>query len=575
MEDENMRIKKLLAVGLAVALVFSMSACSMGNKTTYLTLTDEMSALKSTESKGSVSVDMGDMEGNTTEIDEITLDLEGKSVKDDGLDYKFKLDAGEFDMEGDLIVKGENAYVSVDTAFSLIGSVLQLMTGASDSEVEAAIKEMKKEIDAEYIEAPLEMSGTDLSKVNFSATIKALDALTKAYKSTILSGENGVYKMTITKDTIKSEVEAIKVACKKSPKKMLPLIADFLEAFANDGLAFDEDEDGKLEDIKDTAKEIREAASDKEALKEFKESLEKDDNFLSEMTEGLDEIEKLNIVSSIEKKDGAYHTVLDFEMGKKDEGSLKFKYDFTIKGIEGAEIKAPDDVIDADELGLGFGGTSSKKDKDDEDEKPVTRPSDDEDEDEEPAKKPVEDDDEDEEPAKKPEKEPAKKTSNSKVDLVDDISKSLSKSEVQGIVDSLCDSLDGSWKDSSDYSSDGTYSYSRSFDEDDWRSEIRLANNTEDAYSSFELTIHFDDPGAKTSASAFKEYVKEIFGKNILTSDVEDAIEKASSKKNTDSYISVEVDGEEVDISIKYEEDEEYPEWSGGWYSIDLFISWD
>ena len=164
-----MRIKKLLAVGLSIALVFSMSACSMGNKTTYLTLSDEMSALENTQFKGSLSAELDDIENNEFGIVKVTLDLEGKSVKGDGMDLDFDLSAGDFDLKGDLIVKGDKGYVSTETALSVIGSIIKLF-GASDEDVKMLVDELKKEIGAEYIEAPLEMGDTDLSKVSFART---------------------------------------------------------------------------------------------------------------------------------------------------------------------------------------------------------------------------------------------------------------------------------------------------------------------------------------------------------------------------------------------------------------------
>ena len=149
-------------------------------------------------------------------------------------------------------------------------TISKLVSFASDEDVKMLVDELKKEIGAEYIEAPLEMEGTDLSKVSFARTLKALDALTKAYKSTILSAEGNVYKLTLTKETIKSETGAIQSAVEKTPKKILPLLADLLDAFAADVEALGDealgDEDGKLAELKEDAKELREIVNSKEMM---------------------------------------------------------------------------------------------------------------------------------------------------------------------------------------------------------------------------------------------------------------------------------------------------------------------
>ena len=49
------------------------------------------------------------------------------------MDLDFDLSAGDFDLKGDLIVKGDKGYVSTETALSVIGSIIKLF-GASDED---------------------------------------------------------------------------------------------------------------------------------------------------------------------------------------------------------------------------------------------------------------------------------------------------------------------------------------------------------------------------------------------------------------------------------------------------------
>ena len=570
-----MRIKKLLAVGLSIALVFSMSACSMGNKTTYLTLSDEMSALENTQFKGSLSAELDDIENNEFGIEKVTLDLEGKSVKGDGMDLDFDLSAGDFDLKGDLIVKGDKGYVSTETALSVIGSIIKLF-GASDEDVKMLVDELKKEIGAEYIEAPLEMGDTDLSKVSFARTLKALDALTKSYKSTILSSEGNVYKLTLTKETIKSETGAIQSAVEKTPKKILPLLADLLDAFAADVEALGDealgDEDGKLAELKEDAKELREIVNSKEKMKEFKESLkdEGEDSLFSVFSEDLDKFDKFEIISTIEKKDGGYVTTVTYHT-KNADGDIKFEMDFAVQGISDVKIEAPKDVASSDDLedlGLGLGGSSSKKDKDDD--KEVTRPveDDEEEEAEKPAKKPVEEDE-------KEEKKPAKKPSSKNGDVLDTITTALSDSDVKDFVDGTASNLGGTWSKDDYTGDDGYYSYSaeKEFGDSSYI-EVGLSHSGSD-YNSFEVSIYYDKPDVKEAAKLFEDTAKKLFGKDIFTDSIKEALDSAVDADDVESSAPVEIDGIPVNISVKFENDEDDPDFSGGWFSIDVFASLD
>lgn len=554
-----MRIKKLLAVGLSIALVFSMSACSMGNKTTYLTLSDEMSALENTQFKGSLSAELDDIENNEFGIEKVTLDLEGKSVKGDGMDLDFDLSAGDFDLKGDLIVKGDKGYVSTETALSVIGSIIKLF-GASDEDVKMLVDELKKEIGAEYIEAPLEMGDTDLSKVSFERTLKALDALTKSYKSTILSSEGNVYKLTLTKETIKSETGAIQSAVEKTPKKILPLLADLLDAFAADGEALG-DEDGKLAELKEDAKELREAVNDKEKMKKLKESLKDEgkDSLFSVFSEDLDEFDKFEIISTIEKKDGGYVTTVTYHT-KNADGDIKFEMDFAVQGIYDVKIEAPKDVASSDDLedlGLGLGGSSSKKDKDDD--KKVTRP--------------VEDDEEEEE--EKPVKKPAKKTSSKNGDVLNTITTALSDSDVKDFVNDTVSKLGGKWSKNDYTGDDGYYSYSaeKEFGDSSYI-EVGLSHSGSD-YNSFEVSIYYDKSDVKEAAKLFEDTAKKLFGKDIFTDSIKEALDSAVDADDVDSSASVKIDGIPVNISVQYETDEDDPDFSGGWFTIDVFASLD
>ena len=571
-----MRIKKLLAVGLSIALVFSMSACSMGNKTTYLTLSDEMSALENTQFKGSLSAELDDIENNEFGIEKVTLDLEGKSVKGDGMDLDFDLSAGDFDLKGDLIVKGDKGYVSTETALSVIGSIIKLF-GASDEDVKMLVDELKKEIGAEYIEAPLEMGDTDLSKVSFARTLKALDALTKAYKSTILSAEGNVYKLTLTKETIKSETGAIQSAVEKTPKKILPLLADLLDAFAADGEALG-DEDGKLAELKEDAKELREAVNSKEKMKELKESLkdEGEDSLFSVFSEDLDKFDKFEIISTIEKKDGGYVTTVTYHT-KNVDGDIKFEMDFAVKGISDVKIEAPKDVASSDDLedlGLGLGGTSSSK-KDKDDDKEVTRPveDDEEEEEEKPVKKPVEEDEDEEE--EKEEKKPAKKPSSKNGDVLNTINTALSDSDVKDFVDGIASNLGGKWSKDDYTGDDGYYSYSaeKEFGDSSYI-EVGLSHSGSD-YNSFEVSIYYDKPDVKEAAKLFEDTAKKLFGKDIFTDSIKEALDSAVDADDVESSASVKIDGIPVNISVQYETDEDDPDFSGGWFTIDVFASLD
>lgn len=555
-----MRIKKLLAVGLSIALVFSMSACSMGNKTTYLTLSDEMSALENTQFKGSLSAELDDIENNEFGIEKVTLDLEGKSVKGDGMDLDFDLSAGDFDLKGDLIVKGDKGYVSTETALSVIGSIIKLF-GASDEDVKMLVDELKKEIGAEYIEAPLEMEGTDLSKVSFARTLKALDALTKAYKSTILSAEGNVYKLTLTKETIKSETGAIQSAVEKTPKKILPLLADLLDAFAADVEALG-DEDGKLAELKEDAKELRETVNSKEKMKEFKESLkdEGEDSLFSVFSEDLDKFDKFEIISTIEKKDGGYVTTVTYHT-KNADGDIKFEMDFAVQGISDVKIEAPKDVASSDDLedlGLGLGGTSSSK-KDKDDDKEVTRP--------------VEDDEEEEE--EKEEKKPTKKTSSKNGDVLNTITTALSDSDVKDFVDGTASNLGGTWSKDDYTGDDGYYSYSaeKEFGDSSYI-EVGLSHSGSD-YNSFEVSIYYDKSDVKEAAKLFEDTAKKLFGKDIFTDSIKEALDSAVDADDVESSAPVKIDGIPVNISVKFENDEDDPDFSGGWFTIDVFASLD